>query len=38
LPRGKWQDGNTGTVTDGPVWLKNYPAPLDILPFFEKIA
>lgn len=34
LPKGKWVDGNNGTVYEGNVILKDYPAPLDILPYF----
>jgi len=36
LPSGNWTDGNTGeiyTTTSG-RWLRNYPAPLDVLPYF----
>ncbi|KAJ8714335.1 hypothetical protein PYW07_002560 [Mythimna separata] len=34
LPRGTWLDGNTGELVEGPVWLRDYPAPLDVLPYF----
>ncbi|XP_059620860.1 myogenesis-regulating glycosidase [Phlebotomus argentipes] len=34
LPVGKWQDGNNGTIYQGPQWLRNYPAPLSVLPYF----
>jgi hypothetical protein len=37
LPRGLWRDGNTNTVYTGPKWLMNYPAPLDVLPYFERV-
>lgn len=35
LPKGSWtdQDGNTH---EGPKWLENYPAPLNVVPFFIK--
>ncbi|CAB3244189.1 unnamed protein product [Arctia plantaginis] len=34
LPRGNWRDGKTGELVQGPVWLRDYPAPLDTLPYF----
>lgn len=34
LPSGQWRDGNNGTVYVGPKWLMDYPAPLDVLPYF----
>lgn len=34
LPRGNWRDGNTGELVQGPTWLREYPAPLDTLPYF----
>lgn len=34
LPAGTWVDGNDGTLHVGPKWIENYPAPLDILPYF----
>ncbi|XP_045501159.1 myogenesis-regulating glycosidase-like [Colias croceus] len=34
LPRGQWKDGNTGQDYTGPITLYDYPAPLDILPYF----
>lgn len=34
LPAGIWQDMNTGLFQEGPIWLVDYPAPLDVLPFF----
>jgi myogenesis-regulating glycosidase len=36
LPKGKWRDGNTGAIITGRIWLKNYRAPLDVLPYFIK--
>lgn len=36
LPRGTWLDPNRMTINVGPKWLRNYPAPLDILPYFTK--
>ncbi|CAH1395545.1 unnamed protein product [Nezara viridula] len=37
LPRGEWRDENTGKVYTGPTTLKKYPAPLEVLPYFERI-
>ncbi|XP_045450334.1 myogenesis-regulating glycosidase-like [Melitaea cinxia] len=34
LPRGLWRDGVTGDLLAGPTWLRDYPAPLDVLPYF----
>lgn len=34
LPDGTWIDGNNGTVYEGPQTLKDYPAPLEVLPYF----
>ncbi|RVE45338.1 hypothetical protein evm_010043 [Chilo suppressalis] len=34
LPIGTWLDGNTGNSIQGPIWLYDYPAPLDTLPYF----
>ncbi|XP_030026572.2 myogenesis-regulating glycosidase [Manduca sexta] len=34
LPSGSWRDGNSGDVYEGPRWLRDYPAPLDVLPYF----
>lgn len=34
LPAGSWVDGNDGTVYSGNQTLKDYPAPLDVLPYF----
>lgn len=36
LPTGTWTDGNTGVVRTGPIWLRNYTAPLTVLPYFIK--
>ncbi|KOB70266.1 Glycosyl hydrolase family 31 protein, partial [Operophtera brumata] len=33
LPRGAWRDAR-GDAHTGPVWLRDYPAPLDTLPYF----
>ncbi|KAK7870752.1 hypothetical protein R5R35_009900 [Gryllus longicercus] len=38
LPRGVWKDEATpanGLIV-GPVWLRDYPAPLNILPYFTR--
>jgi myogenesis-regulating glycosidase len=34
LPAGKWRDGNNNDIHVGPKLLENYPAPLNILPYF----
>nr|QOL02380.1 putative family 31 glucosidase KIAA1161 protein [Glyphodes pyloalis] len=34
LPTGSWRDGVTGELVQGPVWLIDYSAPLDTLPYF----
>lgn len=36
LPTGKWRDVNTNKLYAGPKFLKDYPAPLDTLPYFKK--
>ncbi|XP_055638896.1 myogenesis-regulating glycosidase-like [Toxorhynchites rutilus septentrionalis] len=36
LPAGSWEDGNTKTVHTGPKWIRNYPAPLSMLPYFVR--
>jgi alpha-glucosidase (family GH31 glycosyl hydrolase) len=36
LPAGVWEDGNTGEVyilNEG-KYLRNYPAPIEVLPYF----
>ncbi|XP_046749481.1 myogenesis-regulating glycosidase isoform X2 [Diprion similis] len=38
LPKGSWKDAITDEIHTGPLWLKNYPAPLDVLPYFYKIV
>lgn len=39
LPAGTWKDEvDTAHATyTGPVWLRDYPAPLDILPYFTRV-
>lgn len=34
LPRGKWFDPNLNQNYHGPLWLNDYPAAIDVLPFF----
>ncbi|XP_065075375.1 myogenesis-regulating glycosidase-like [Ochlerotatus camptorhynchus] len=34
LPDGEWVDGNIATVYIGPRWVRNYSAPLHVLPYF----
>ncbi|KAL1505265.1 hypothetical protein ABEB36_004866 [Hypothenemus hampei] len=36
LPQGQWKDGNNGTVYKGPITLKSYSAPIEVLPYFIK--
>lgn len=36
LPEGKWIDQKDGTIHQGPMWLNNYEAPIDVLPYFIK--
>jgi alpha-glucosidase (family GH31 glycosyl hydrolase) len=36
LPVGTWVSGNDGASYTGPTWLRNYPAPLDVVPYFIK--
>lgn len=37
LPKGKWADGNDGSIIhNGPKWIMSYEAPLSVLPFFLK--
>lgn len=38
LPPGQWRDHWTKQVFIGAVTLKDYPAPLDVLPFFERVG
>lgn len=35
LPRGVWFDFSGGQRHEGPRWLKDYPAPLETLPYFK---
>ncbi|XP_055863836.1 myogenesis-regulating glycosidase-like [Biomphalaria glabrata] len=37
LPSGQWKDENKGTIIDGGVWVRNYSAPLELLPYFTKV-
>ncbi|KAJ2938464.1 hypothetical protein O0L34_g12903 [Tuta absoluta] len=37
LPKGTWyEEGDTEKAHVGPIWLRDYPAPLDVLPYFVK--
>jgi alpha-glucosidase (family GH31 glycosyl hydrolase) len=39
LTRGRWRDAaQPGTVHEGGAWLRGYPAPLDTLPVFNRVA
>jgi alpha-glucosidase (family GH31 glycosyl hydrolase) len=38
LPSGRWEDQvQEGQVHEGPIWLRDYRAPLDTLPYFLKL-
>ncbi|KAH9515576.1 hypothetical protein Btru_011433 [Bulinus truncatus] len=37
LPNGQWRDEQKGQTLQGGVWIKNYSAPLDLLPYFTKL-
>lgn len=34
LPKGIWKDANTNKTITGPTWLRDYSAPLNVLPYF----
>ncbi|KAJ8922533.1 hypothetical protein NQ315_007563 [Exocentrus adspersus] len=36
LPKGNWKDGNSDTTYEGPTTIEDYPAPLEVLPYFIK--
>ena len=36
LPEGRWRD-DTGITHDGARWIADVPAPLDRLPYFERL-
>ncbi|KAH8311742.1 hypothetical protein KR044_007798 [Drosophila immigrans] len=39
LPEGQWTDGNSSSdVYTGPVWLMEYAAPLNTLPYFVRVG
>lgn len=40
LPAGYWRDENhpERACIQGPIWLKNYEAPIEMLPYFTKIT
>lgn len=37
LPAGSWRAWGGGDVYEGPRWLRDYPAPLEVLPLFERL-
>lgn len=37
LPAGFWKDGNSEKTYNGPTWVKDYPAGLNILPYFIRL-
>ncbi|XP_034664993.1 LOW QUALITY PROTEIN: myogenesis-regulating glycosidase [Drosophila subobscura] len=38
LPAGEWKNGNGDEVYKGPIWIMDYPAPLDTLPYFVRVG
>ncbi|XP_039758521.1 myogenesis-regulating glycosidase-like [Pararge aegeria] len=35
LPAGRWKElGNSSLIHEGPIWIRNYAAPLNVLPYF----
>lgn len=35
IPAGTWyEEGDEDRVIEGPIWLRDYPAPIDVLPYF----
>jgi len=38
LPRGNWISGFDTILYTGPTWLRNYNAPIDVVPYFIKTA
>lgn len=36
LPEGEWIDKKDGSIHQGPVWLNDYAAPLEVLPYFVR--
>ncbi|XP_065224574.1 myogenesis-regulating glycosidase-like [Planococcus citri] len=40
LPKGYWKDEvkKDGEIIEGPVWLYNYPADIEVLPYFTKVS
>ncbi|XP_024881326.1 SITS-binding protein-like [Temnothorax curvispinosus] len=37
LPKGKWYDVNRVKTHEGPIWLTDYLAPLNVLPYFLRV-
>ncbi|KAJ8922534.1 hypothetical protein NQ315_007564 [Exocentrus adspersus] len=36
LPKGSWKDGNSDEIYEGPITIEDYPAPMEVLPYFIK--
>lgn len=36
LPKGNWTDQNYGDIKVGPTLLRDYPVPLNMIPYFIK--
>ena len=37
LPKGNWKDGYNSSTYSGPIWLKNYDASIEIIPYFVSV-
>lgn len=37
LPAGNWIDGNDNTLHEGKKWIRNYQAPINVLPHFIRM-
>ena len=40
LPRGRWVDeaAPSKPIRAGPIWIRNYQAPIDVLPYFTRFV
>ena len=40
LPKGTWQSNSATGPSNftGPMWLRSWPAPIEVLPFFRRVA
>ena len=37
LPKGLWKNPKSQDVLEGKQWIKNYPAPIEVLPYFLRV-